>query len=133
MPGRRLQYRVEDGILVLTAAALPSHTDHPASFDQIRADRQVPDRSLVLIDTRSIDVRTGLEGERRLSGLLKGVLPGLGPKMGPRCAIVTSGANPIALRLFQASAKQRGVVVGFFHDPTAARLWLSQETGYMFD
>jgi hypothetical protein len=94
-------YRVDDGILVLTAVGSPSSSVRRATFEKLRADPQVPDGALLLLDTRRLtDVMSSLEGERRLSELLTG----LGPKMGGRCAVLASGANPAATNFFQAAA-----------------------------
>jgi hypothetical protein len=91
MRAGRLEYRVDDGFLVVTAVGSPSPVDRRATFEAIRADPLVPDGSLLLLDTRKLtDVLTDVEGERRLSELLAG----LGPKMGSRCAVLASGANP---------------------------------------
>jgi len=122
MPAGRLTYRVDDGILVLTAVGSPSSADRRATFDQIRTDPQVPDGALLLLDTRRLtDVMTSLEGERRLSELLAG----LGLKMGARCAVLASGANPAATHFFQAAGRAYGVRVGLFDNEAAARLWLT--------
>ena len=122
MPAGRLDYRVDDGILVLTAVGSPSSADRRATFEKLRADPNVPDGALLLLDTRRLTaVMTGLDGERRLSDLLAG----LGPKMGARCAVLASGANPMAIHFFQAAGGAYGVRVGLFDNETAARLWLT--------
>lgn len=122
MRAGRLEYRVDDGFLVLVAVGSPSSSDRRATFDAIRADPLVPDGSLLLLDTRRLtDVLTDIEGERRLSELLAG----LGPKMGSRCAVLASGANPKATQFFQAAGGAYGVRVRLFDNETAARLWLT--------
>ena len=122
MSAGRLTYRVDDGILVLTAVGSPSSADRRATFERLRADPHVPDGALLLLDTRRLTaVMTGLDGERRLSELLAG----LGPKMGARCAVLASGANPAAIHFFQSTGGAYGVRVGLFDNETAARLWLT--------
>jgi len=122
MPAGLLTYRIDDGILVLTAVGSPSSADRRATFEKLRADPQVPDGAPLLLDTRRLTaVLTGLDGERRLSDLLAG----LGPKMGARCAVLASGANPAAIHFFQAAGGAYGVRVGLFDNETAARLWLT--------
>jgi hypothetical protein len=122
MPAGRLVYHVDDGFMVITAVGSPSPVDRRTTFEAIRADPHVPDGSLLLLDTRRLtDVMTDLEGERRMSELLAG----LGPKMGTRCAVLASGANPVATHFFQAAGGAYGVRVGLFDNETAARLWLT--------
>ena len=122
MSAGRLLYRVDDGILVLTAVGSPSYVDRRATFEKLRADPRVPDGALLLLDTRKLtSVMTGLDGERRLFDLLAG----MGPKMGARCAVLASGANPAAVQFFQAAGNAYGVRVGLFDNETAARLWLT--------
>ena len=122
MPAGRLTYRVDDGILVLTSVGSPSSADRRATFEKLRADPNVPDGAMLLLDTRKLTaVLSGLDGERRLSDLLAG----LGPKMGARCAVLASGANPIAVHFFQAAGGAYGVRVELFDNETAARLWLT--------
>ena len=122
MPAGRLVYRVDDGILVLTAVGSPSSAGRRATFEKLRADPDVPDGAPLLLDTRRLTaVMTGLDGERRLSDLLAG----LGPKMGARCAVLESGANPAAIHFFQAAGGAYGVRVELFDNETAARLWLT--------
>ena len=125
MTAGRLVYRVEESILVITAVGSPSAADRRATFDKLRADPKVPEGSLLLLDTRRLtEVMTGLEGEQRLSELLSG----LGLKMGTRCAILASGANPVAVHFFQTAGAAYGVRVGLFDNETAARLWLTADT-----
>ena len=122
MPAGRLVYRVDDGILVLTAVGSPSSADRRATFEKLRADPNVPDGAMLLLDTRKLTaVLSGLDGERRLSDLLAG----LGPKMGARCAVLASGANPAAINFFQAAGGAYGVRVRLFDNESAARLWLT--------
>jgi len=122
VPAGRLVYRVDDGILVLTAVGSPSSADRRATFEKLRADPNVPDGAMLLLDTRKLTaVLSGLDGERRLSDLLAG----LGPKMGARCAVLASGANPTAIHFFQAAGGAYGVRVELFDNETAARLWLT--------
>jgi hypothetical protein len=122
VPAGRLVYRVDDGILVLTAVGSPSSAGRRATFEKLRADPHVPDGAPLLLDTRKLTaVMTGLDGERRLSDLLAG----LGPKMGARCAILASGTNPAAIHFFQAAGGAYGVRVELFDNETAARLWLT--------
>jgi len=86
MRAGRLEYRVDDGFLVVTAVGSPSPVDRRATFEAIRADPLVPDGSLV-VGQPSVDRR-----RRRASAFE--LLASLGPKMGSRCAVLASGANP---------------------------------------
>ena len=122
MPAERLTYRVEDGLLILTAMGSPTFLQRRATFEAVRADPAVAERAPLLLDTRALtDVMTSTEGQRRLSELVTG----LGSKMGHVCAVLASGWNPLAVHFFQVTAGEHGVRVGLFDDEATARRWLA--------
>jgi hypothetical protein len=121
-PVGRLTYRVEDGLLILTAVGSPTFLQRRATFEEVRADPAVAERAPLLLDTRALtDVMTSTEGQQRLSELVTG----LGSKMGHACAVLSSGWNPLATHFFQVTAGEHGVRVGLFDDETTARRWLA--------
>jgi hypothetical protein len=118
----RLTYRVDDGLLVLTAVGSPTYLQRRATFEAVRADPDVPERAPLLFDTRALtEILTSTEGQQRLSELVTG----LGLKMGHVCANLASGRNPVATHFFQVTAGAHGVRVGLFDDEVAARRWLA--------
>ena len=117
-----LTYRVDDGLLILTAVGSPNYLQRRATFAAVQANPRVPERAPLLLDTRALtDVMTSTEGQQRLSELVTW----LGSKMGHACAVLSSGWNPLATHFFQVTAGEHGVRVGLFDDEATARRWLS--------
>jgi hypothetical protein len=115
-------YRVENGVIVITAAGVYTATERDNVYDAIRRDPAIHEQSLLLIDTRqnlapgsAIDIRDAIDS----------LIRRLGPKLGRACAIIRSPARPAASFHFQLHASARGLRVGVFDDEAGARQWLS--------
>lgn len=116
-----LEYAVHGRIVELTASGSFAPGEWDVVYEAIRADVDVPEAALILIDTRAANIEMS---SLRLIDRVANFRARLGNKMGDSCAIVTTPRNAHASYGFQHYATAIGLRVGVFDDPAAAKRWL---------
>jgi len=117
-----MTYKADGPFVILTTTGKTTHAERQAVYDAIRADPNVPDGALLIIDLRQYAVRLT---QQELHDRATMMIDSLGGKVGPSCAMLV---GDVSLRIglsFQLVAANMNFRVGVFHDESAAREWLS--------
>jgi hypothetical protein len=116
-----LSYEIDGPVLTLRASGTTTLSERQPVFEAVRADANVPNGALVLLDVREVDV--GMGGPTVVERL-RVLLDQLGPKIGPVCAMIVPPGLAEQARLFQVAGIGAGLKVGLFSDEQSAREWL---------
>jgi hypothetical protein len=117
-----LSYEIDGSILTLRATGRVTHLERVPVFDAVRADANVPNNALLLIDFTKAHALTS---PYAVIERLRILVDQLGPKLGRLCAMIVPPALAAQGASFQTEAQAFGLRVAIFCDERSARQWLT--------
>ena len=114
-------YDIDRNVLTLLPRARPTDAERDALYQTIVADPRVPERAMVILDLRQMDVPSALADVERRA---RKMVAGLGSKLGSVCAVIVPPEMAIEAQHLQSMSHQLGTRIALFHDDTEARSWL---------
>lgn len=116
-------YDIDRNVLTLLPRANPTDAERDALYQAIVADPRVPERVMVILDLRQMDVPADLADVEHRA---RKMVAGLGPKLGAVCAVIVPPEMALEAQHLQAMSQQLGTRIALFHGDSDARNWIAR-------